>query len=108
MTGTPTRRRWASRRADPAAQEWAGDTREFDLVKELLVALVVVGVLCVALAALFSSPDDRPITVARWANAAPGDFVATAVTELDGTSRTASYGPPYNSCLLYTSPSPRD
>src|SRR5664280_395028 len=97
MTGTPTRRRWASRRADPAAQEWAGDTREFDLVKELLVALVVVGVLCVALAGLFSSPDDRPITVARWAKAAPGDFVATAVTELDGTSRTASYGPPYNS-----------
>jgi hypothetical protein len=97
MTATPTRRRWASHRADPAAGEWAGDTREFDLVKELLVALVVVGVLCVALAALFSSPDDRPITVARWAKAAPGDFVATAVTELDGTSRTASYGPPYNS-----------
>src|SRR5664280_2043678 len=77
MTGTPTRRRWASRRADPAAQEWAGDTREFDLVKELLVALVVVGVLCVALAGLFSSPDDRPITVARWAKAAPGDPVLT-------------------------------
>src|SRR5664280_3562486 len=89
MTATPTRRRWASHRADPAAGEWAGDSREFDLVKELLVALVVVGVLCVALAALFSSPDDRPITVARWAKAAPGDFVATAVTELDGTSRTA-------------------
>ena len=26
----------------------------------------------------------------------PGDFLATAVTELDGTSEVATYGPPYN------------
>jgi len=78
-------------------KEWTGPTREFDVVKEFLIALVVVSVLTLALAWLFSSPDDRPITLARWAKAAPGDFVATAVTELDGTSGTATYGPPYNS-----------
>ena len=27
----------------------------------------------------------------------PVDFVTTATTELDGTSLTGSYGPPYNS-----------
>ncbi len=87
----------AGRRDDPAAQEWAGETRGFDVVKEFLAALVVVSVLCVGLAWVFSSPDDRPVTLARWASAAPGDFVATAVSELDGTSGTATYGPPYNS-----------
>ena len=48
------------------------------------------------LAILFSSPDDSPMTIQNWARADPGDFVATAVTELDGTSEIATYGPPYN------------
>ena len=48
------------------------------------------------LAILFSSPDDKPMTIQQWARADPGDFVATAVTELDGTSEIATYGPPYN------------
>jgi hypothetical protein len=51
--------------------------------------------LTVVLAALFSSPDDHPITIASWSRAAPGDFVAAAVTELAGTSEVAQYGPPY-------------
>jgi hypothetical protein len=50
----------------------------------------------VLLAALFSSPDEKPITLAGWAKADPNDFVATAVTELAGTSATATYGAPYN------------
>jgi hypothetical protein len=97
MTATGTSGRRAGRRGDPAGQEWAGATREFDVVKEFLAALVAVSVLCLALAWVFSSPDDPPITLARWARAAPGDFVATAVSELDATSATATYGPPYNS-----------
>ena len=52
--------------------------------------------LAVILAILFSSPDDKPTTIQNWARADPGDFVATAVTELDGTSEVATYGPPYN------------
>jgi hypothetical protein len=92
-----TRRTVRRRRAtpDPAAAPWKGPTRPYDLVKEFVVALAVVGVLTVALAALFGSPDERPVTLAGWANASPADFVGTAVSELDGSSGTASYGAPY-------------
>jgi hypothetical protein len=48
------------------------------------------------LALIFSSPDDKGVTLQRWASQNPSDFVLTAVTELDGTSTSASYGPPYN------------
>jgi hypothetical protein len=68
------------READPAAQPWAGPKRPYDLVKEFVVALVVVSILTVILAALFSSPDDKQLTLAEWAKAAPNDFVATAAT----------------------------
>jgi hypothetical protein len=71
--------------------------RRYDLVKEFLIAMVVVTVLTFVLAGVFSSPDDKPATIAGWARATPQDFVATALTELDGTSGTAGYGPPYNS-----------
>ena len=75
--------------------KWNGAYRSYDLVKEFVIALVVVSVLTVALAAIFSSPDERQINISRWAKAAPTDFVATAATELDGTSGTATYGAPY-------------
>ncbi len=68
----------------------------YDLVKEFAIALAVVAALTVILAILFSSPDDPPITIQQWARADPGDFVATAVSELDGSSELAGYGPPYN------------
>ncbi|MFF4501382.1 hypothetical protein [Streptomyces sp. NPDC001401] len=71
-------------------------TRPYDLVKEFTIALVVVALLTAGLAALFSSPDDRPVTLASWSRAAGADFTATAVAELGGTSGTAEYGPPYN------------
>ena len=78
-------------------QPWRGAVREYDLVKELVYALVVVGMLIVGLAAIIGSPDDAPVTLKQWAAAAPSDFVATATAELGGTSDTAQYGPPYNS-----------
>ncbi|HXR26655.1 MAG TPA: hypothetical protein VN771_02225 [Candidatus Baltobacteraceae bacterium] len=68
----------------------------FDLVKELVVALVGVGLLVVILAAAFSAPDVPAVTIASWAHADPVDFVTTATAELQGTSGTAQYGPPYN------------
>jgi cell wall-associated NlpC family hydrolase len=61
------------------------------------VATAIALILVVALAALLSSPDDPPVTIATWAKIAPADFVATAASELAGTSETATYGPPYNS-----------
>jgi hypothetical protein len=56
---------------------------------------MAVSLLTVLLAALFSSPDDKPVTVSSWAIAAPKDFLTTALSELDGTSGVATYGPPY-------------
>jgi hypothetical protein len=75
---------------------WRGATRPYDLVKEFVIALVVVSVLVLSLAWLFSSPDESAITLKAWATADPQDFVATTVQELAGTSGTAGYGQPYN------------
>jgi hypothetical protein len=77
-------------------QKWSGRTREYDLVKEFVVALLAVTLLTVGLAALFSSPDEKQITISTWSRSAPNDFVFTSATELDGTSGTATYGAPYN------------
>ena len=82
------------RNPDPSV-EWTGAKRRYDLLKEAAVALVAVSVLTILLAALFSSPDDKPVTVSSWAAAAPKDFLSTALSELDGTSGLATYGPPY-------------
>ena len=57
---------------------------------------MVVLALTAGLAALLSSPDVPPVTIATWARVAPADFLGTAATELNGTSETATYGPPYN------------
>ncbi len=86
--------RRAAARADAA--DWRGPMRRYDLAKEASVAGGVALVLVVLLAALLSSPDEPPVTIASWAKVAPADFVATAASELAGTSETATYGPPYN------------
>ena len=80
----------------PTDGSWSGRNREYDLLKEFVIALVVVGLLTAALAALFSSPDEAQVTLTSWSKAAPADFVGTAATELDGTSASATYGAPYN------------
>ncbi len=72
-------------------------TRRYDLVKEFVIALVVMAVLTLGLAVAFSSPDEKAISLRDWAVAAPADVVATATAELAGTSGSATYGPPYNS-----------
>jgi hypothetical protein len=95
MTTTQERRHAAT--ADPAAQKWTGATREYDLVKEFVIALVVVALLTAGLAALFSSPDVKQINLSTWATNAPTDFTATAAAELDGSSGSATYGAPYTS-----------
>ncbi len=86
-----------ARSHDVDSGPWQGPWRRYDIVKEGVIALVVVGMLTVVLAAVFSSPDDPPLTFKGWATTAPNDFYATTVTELAGTSDSASYGPPYNS-----------
>jgi hypothetical protein len=81
---------------DRDVEEWHGKYVPYDIVKEAVVAFVAVAVLVVLLAVVFSSPDEKPVTVQRWAANTPVDFAQTAITELDGTSPTATYGPPYN------------
>jgi hypothetical protein len=74
---------------------WIGGYRSYDLVKEFVAATVVVSLLTAVLAAVLSSPDIKQITLAKWATASPHDFLATAATELDRTSGSATYGAPY-------------
>jgi Cytochrome b(N-terminal)/b6/petB len=88
----------AARRAAAAADAapWRGPTRRYDILKEGTIASVVVLALTFGLAGLLSSPDVPPVTIAAWAKLAPADFLATVASELNGTSKTATYGPPYN------------
>jgi hypothetical protein len=98
----PARAGWragrAERRALRAADAapWRGPTRRYDILKEGTIASLVVLALTVGLAGLLSSPDLPPVTVQSWSQVAPADFLATTATELNGTSETATYGPPYN------------
>ncbi len=82
--------------ADSVYRRWRGAYRPYDLVKEACIALGVVLALVVVLTIVFSSPDDPPSTVRQWSRTNPVDFVTTATTELDGSSGTGGYGPPYN------------
>ncbi len=70
--------------------------KPYDLVREALVALLVVVVLVVTLAAVFSSPDEPPLTIQAYATSSPLSFLQTVLGDLDGSGMIASYGPPYN------------
>ena len=82
--------------AEADAAPWRGATRRYDILKEGTMAGVIVLLLTIALASLLSSPDVPSVTIQTWSRIAPADFLATAATELNGTSETATYGPPYN------------
>jgi hypothetical protein len=74
---------------------WRGGRRPYDLLKEVAGQLVLVGVLVALLSLLFASPDPPAATMREWAATAPQDFAITTVSEVDGTSASATYGPPY-------------
>ena len=88
--------RRARRAEDESYREWKGGYRSYDIVKEACIAFGAVLALAVVLTILFSSPDEKPSTVQSWARTDPVDFVTTATTQLDGSSTTGGYGPPYN------------
>jgi hypothetical protein len=103
-------------------RHWTGPERSYDLIFEGTLAVLVVAVLVVAAAVMFGSanggltyPGGPPskagdsFTAKYWAtspvpdstgkmdpNGGAADFAATVVTELDGSSATAGYGPPFN------------
>ncbi len=68
----------------------------YDLVKELTIALGVIGVVVLVVAALLSSPNVPSVTIAAWSQNDPVVFVTTAAGELAGTTTSAGYGNPYN------------
>jgi hypothetical protein len=84
----------AARRAERAA--WRGPTKRYDILKEGTIAVVVSLALTFTLAGLLSSPDLPSVSVRSWVQVDPGGFLATAATELNGTSGSATLGPPYN------------
>lgn len=86
-----TRKRW-----DQAAYYRGVPTAPYDLIKEIAIALVVILVLVLALAMVMSSPNVAPVTLRSWARQDPIDFLTTAAGELQGTTISSSYGPPYN------------
>jgi hypothetical protein len=87
------RRRAASK---AAAASWRGPRRRYDILKEATIASVIVVAVVFGLAGLLSSPDVPQLTIANWAKVMPNDFLGTAAIELNATSETATYGPPYN------------
>ncbi len=89
-------RREKRRLEDESYRTWKGGYRPYDLVKEASIAFGLILALTVVLTILFSSPDEHPSTIKSWSRGDPVDFVTTATTELDGSSTSASYGPPYN------------
>jgi hypothetical protein len=88
--------RFGRLRSHDDTKPWTGTYAPYDLVKELCIAVGVIALLAILLTVLFSSPDDRPSTIAQWSRQQPVNFLAAAAKELDGTSPTATYGPPYN------------
>jgi hypothetical protein len=89
-------RRERNKAEDAKYRDWKGAYRPYDLIKEASIAIGVVTLIALILTILFSSPDLKPSTIKQWSRSDPVDFVTTAVGELDGSSGTAGYGPPYN------------
>ena len=89
-------RRSRNAQLNEMARTWNGPYRPYDLVKEVVIATAVVAAIAIAMAILFSSPDEKPSTIQSWSRNMPVDFLTTATAELDGTSGLAEYGPPYN------------
>jgi len=73
-----------------------GRYEPYDLIKEVVVAFLACSCWSVAPRAVLLA-DDKQITMKSWSSADPSTVAQTAITELDGTSGTAGYGPPYNS-----------
>ncbi len=75
--------------------DWSGPYRSYDLLKEIVVALVVMTILAVTLAVVFGAPQRRAVTFREWATQDPVGFLSTTLDELTGQSGVATYGPPY-------------
>src|ERR1039458_6230841 len=89
-------RRHRKFKVDRDAVPYKGRYAPYDLVKEGVIALLVRSILTVGRSVIFSSPDERAVTIKDWVTSQPTDFVTTAASELNASSGSAQYGPPYN------------
>jgi Cytochrome b(N-terminal)/b6/petB len=97
LPARPARGRAARKAAAAAdAEPWRGPNRRYDILKEGTIATVVVGLLVVVMAGVLSSPDIPSLSIKTWGTVDPVGLVNTAATELEGSSTSADYGPPYN------------
>lgn len=88
---------------------WQGPQRRYDLIAEGGIALVVVAAMCLLAAILWGSPNGgltypsapasppgQAFSAKYWDVNDPSDLAQTAVQELLGGTKTAGYGPPFN------------
>jgi len=68
----------------------------YDLIREVTIIGAVVLVLVILFAGIFSSGDERPLTLQSVAQSDPVGFTTVSLSELDGSSGLAGYGQPYN------------
>lgn len=68
----------------------------YDLIKEMLVALGIMGALVLLLSIVFSTPDVPALTAKQVAKQAPQLLLQNALDDLAGQDAISTYGPPYN------------
>jgi hypothetical protein len=68
----------------------------YDLVKEMVLAIVGVGVLVVILAAVLSTPDVPALSAKQVVTQDPKLLVQTALNDLAHQDAISTYGPPYS------------
>ncbi|KYP82121.1 hypothetical protein [Ferroacidibacillus organovorans] len=68
----------------------------YDLIKEMLVALSVIGVIVLVLAGIFSTPDVPALTAKQVVQQDPKLLIQTALDDLSLQDAISTYGPPYN------------
>lgn len=69
--------------------------KSYDLVKEGLIVLGIVGAIIVVLAVIFGSPDYPTVTIRAAAINEPLTYLETSANFLAGRSDLDGYGPPY-------------
>ncbi|HET9109594.1 MAG TPA: cytochrome b N-terminal domain-containing protein [Ktedonobacterales bacterium] len=71
-------------------------TEPYDLIREVTIIGAVVLVLVLVFSGIYSSGDERPLTLQSVAQSDPVGFTTVSLAELDGSSSIAGYGQPYN------------
>jgi len=69
---------------------------QYDLIKEMLIALGIMGALVLLLAGIFSTPDVPSLTAKQVVSQAPQLLIQNALNDLSGQDAVSTYGPPYN------------